>query len=300
MSSIVLFGEVLADIFPDKTVLGGAPYNVARHLRALQQHPTLITRVGNDVLKDQLLADMSRRDMAATGVQLDQTHPTGQVTVHIENNAHRFEICSGQAYDYIDAESAANVSFAAQPSIIYFGSLIQRNSTSQTALAKCLNSTSCTRFLDINLRAPWYDKATVHSALQNANIVKVSEEELAVIVQLLELESHTATKHALSLTQTYQLTALFVTCGEHGAWTVLPSGEKLETKNQTLGTKEVVDTVGAGDAFSAICILGYLHHWPLTLTLERANDFAIASCQIRGAASESNDFYLPFLKWLKA
>lgn len=297
MSTIALFGEVLADVFPDKTVLGGAPYNVARHLRAFQQHPVLISRVGDDALKKQLFAELSLRDIDTAGIQLDPTHPTGQVTVHIAHDRHRFEINPNQAYDYIDASLATRTSLSIKPNIAYFGSLIQRNSTSRAALDNFLNNTACTKFLDINLREPWYNKVIIEYSLQQANIVKVSEEELAMIAQMLALNSQPDKEHAATLIQKFNLATLYVTCGEHGAWTILPSGEKLEIENQKLEST-LIDTVGAGDAFSAICILGNLYHWPIERTLKRATRFATALCEIRGAAPDTTDFYLPFLKWM--
>jgi len=297
MPTIALFGEVLADVFPDQTVLGGAPYNVARHLRAFQQHPMLISRVGDDALKQQLFAELSLRDIDTAGIQLDPTHPTGQVTVHIEHDTHRFEINPNQAYDYIDASLATRTSLSTQPNIAYFGSLIQRNSMSRAALETFLNNTVCTKFLDINLRQPWYNKPIIEYSLQHANIVKVSEEELAMIAQMLALNSQSDKEHAATLIQKFNLTTLYVTCGEHGAWTTLPSSEKSEIEGQKLGST-LIDTVGAGDAFSAICILGSLYNWPTERTLQRANSFATALCTIRGAAPETTDFYLPFLNWL--
>ena len=58
----------------------------------------------------------------------------------------------------------------------------------------------------------------------------------------------------------------------------------------------LVDTVGAGDAFAAICILGLLNHWSMEEMLTRAGIFASAACTIRGAAPETSDFYLPYIE----
>ena len=79
---VVLFGEVLADIFPDRDVLGGAPFNVARHLKAFGRNPVLVSRVGNDDLGKRVLGTMKQYGMATGGIQLDRVHPTGQVKVH--------------------------------------------------------------------------------------------------------------------------------------------------------------------------------------------------------------------------
>jgi len=147
--SIAIFGEVLADIFPNATVLGGAPYNVARHLRAFQQHPLLISRVGNDALKEALFSELTKRDINPSGIQLDPVYPTGQVTVHMESGAHHFEIKPDQAYDHIHPHTLVT-----QPDIAYFCTLAQRSKESSLALDVFLNDAKCPRFLDVNLRSP--------------------------------------------------------------------------------------------------------------------------------------------------
>jgi len=297
MDTLAIFGEVLADIFPDKTVKGGAPYNVARHLAGLQQHALLITRLGNDALKDAFLTELSHLNMDTSGLQLDNTYPSGQVKVHIDNKTHRFEISADQAYDYIDADEAGRTVTKAKPSMLYFGSLAQRNATSRAALNQVLASTSCPRFLDINLRAPWYTKSILHDALMHADIVKLSDEELTTIAALWITEGHEEQDKARALMDQFALKTLYVTCGEKGAWALSSMGETSVAEPIPLN-RQLVDTVGAGDAFSSICMLGALNHWPLDLTVSRASQFAAAVCKIRGASPEDNRFYQPFLSWI--
>lgn len=157
-NTVVLFGEVLADIFPDRTVLGGAPFNVARHLRGFGQNPVLITRLGHDTLRDEVLNFMSKNDMETLGVQKNNRYPTGQVQVHIEKSGHRFEILPDQAYDFIHPAVVRLTSLSVHPVLVYYGTLAQRNETSRRALKILLRSTNAAKFLDINLRAPWYDE----------------------------------------------------------------------------------------------------------------------------------------------
>ncbi|NNM83413.1 MAG: carbohydrate kinase, partial [Burkholderiales bacterium] len=154
--TVVLFGEVLADRFPDGDVLGGAPFNVARHLKAFGLNPVLITRVGNDELKDELMRRMVDCGMETLGVQIDPEHPTGQVLVHFEDGKHRFEIAPDQAYDHIHAGMAERASLSIQPDLVYFGTLAQRNKVSRRALCNLLRC-DAPRMLDLNLREPWYN-----------------------------------------------------------------------------------------------------------------------------------------------
>jgi fructokinase len=95
--------------------------------------------------------------------------------------------------------------------------------------------------------------------------------------------------------QTFDIGQVLVTCGAEGAWLVQRDGEEASLKPPDRAI-EVVDTVGAGDGFSAVFILGKLRGWPVAQTLARAHAFAAAICTIRGAAPAHADFYEPFLK----
>lgn len=295
--SVVLFGEVLADVFPDQTVLGGAPFNVARHLQAFGAHPVLITRLGNDALREKVLQVMSQNGMDTQGVQRSNRRPTGRVQVHIENGTHRFEILPQQAYDFIHPGLVRMTTLAANPALVYFGTLAQRNEVSRRALKTMLRSTGAAKFLDLNLRAPWYDKKTLLQSLQAADIVKLNDEELEMLANMLDLPDSDSLCQAQKLIERFDLDRVMVTSGELGAWHVDRDGKKIETPAHE-SVSRVVDTVGAGDAFSAIYILGGLRGWPLVKTLERANTFAAAICEIRGAIPDRADFYSGFKeKW---
>lgn len=288
--TIAIFGEVLADVFPNVTVLGGAPYNVARHLRALQQHPLLISRVGNDSLKETLFSELKKCDIDASCIQLDSAYPTGQVTVHMRNGAHRFEIKPDQAYDHIHTSI-----LTIQPDLAYFGTLAQRGPESSLALDAFLNETSCPKFLDLNLRAPWYNKDIIQRSLFRADVVKTNEEELSLVCNLFGPTCGDDKDRALLLIKKFNLQHLFITRGGGGAWVLSSDGEEANVTGQALASS-LVDTVGAGDAFSAACMIGLLHHWPMQTILTRANAFASAICTSRGAAPETSDFYLPYIE----
>ncbi len=290
---VVLFGEVLADVFPDRSVLGGAPFNVARHLQAFGLLPLLITRVGDDQLGRELVATMTRLGMTVEGVQHDPLHPTGQVIVHIEEGSHRFEIPPDQAYDFIDVNDACRTALHAEPDLIYFGSLAQRQEVSFSALNNILQTVKSRRILDINLREPWYTTQRIQQSLSHAEIVKMNEDELDVIAGLLHIAGSNAHEQATAIIKQFSLQQLLVTCGAQGAWQLDADGNKLfqQGKNTIL-----VDTVGAGDGFTAVFITGTLRGWSSAVTLSRANAFAAALCGVRGAIPDDPEFYDSFLK----
>lgn len=292
--SIALFGEVLADVFPDRYVLGGAPFNAARHLQAFGLSPMMITRVGNDTLGHELIDAMTRLGMDLSGVQRDTEYPTGQVKVHMDASGHRFEILPDQAYDHIRADEL--IVTATPPAAIYFGTLAQRCPESRYALDIFLANSKTSRFLDINLRQPWYDLNTIERSLLLAHRLKLNDEELAVVAGMLNLSAPSPEHQAAMLLENYDLECVLVTCGEGGAWLLERGKEVIRVDGKK--TVPLADTVGAGDGFAAVYLLGVLRGWPTETTLERANEFAAAICAIRGAAPETEAFYTPFkLEW---
>jgi fructokinase len=293
--TVLLFGEVLADIFPDRTVLGGAPFNVARHLNAFGQNPVLITRLGSDALRKEVLQAMSQNEMEIMGVQCDDTHPTGRVQIHIEEGGHRFEILPTQAYDFIHTAEVQEAILSLHPEMVYYGTLAQRNEISRHALKTLLLSTDAAKFLDINLRTPWYDEKTIRESLQYADIIKLNDEELVILADMFGLPGSSIDDQVVSLMNRFKVERAVITCGEEGAWQIDRDSNKIAV-GVTNKITNMVDTVGAGDGFAAVCILGSLKGWPAINTLERAIAFAGKICEIRGAIPDNPDFYKPFIR----
>ena len=261
--TVLLFGEILIDVFPDHQVLGGAPFNVARHLRAFGLNPVLITRTGDDQVRTQLMQAMEGFAMDTRAVQKDALHPTGQVMVHLESGGHRFEIVPEQAYDFIDAGEAHDILTSLHPQLLYFGTLAQRHGASRKALLEILAGVDSPHFLDLNLRQPWYDQETIQQSLLHADIVKLNNDELATIAQMFGLSGADDLSQALQLIERFSLQQVLVTSGAQGAWLLDRDG----TKSHVIGPStpvSVVDTVGAGDGFASVFILGTLLQWAAT------------------------------------
>jgi len=291
-NNIILFGEILADIFPERYVLGGAPFNVARHLQGFGLHPVLVSRTGDDALRQEIHTMMSVLGMDTQGLQTDAAHPTGQVLIHMENGGHRFEIVPEQAYDFIDADIADKTTHSVHPELVYFGTLAQRHPCSKKALSSLLANNPATRFLDINLRSPWYDLQTLEQSLQLADFLKLNTEELQNLCRLLHITAPNDNQLADSLIKDFDLQCILVTSGKDGAWLKNADGSLISAVSDK--PVRILDTVGAGDGFSAIFILGLFCNWPLEQTLLRADVFARTICEIRGAIPLSDNFYEPF------
>ena len=306
--TIAVFGEALVDDFGDHQVLGGAPFNVARHLAAFGQAALMLTRVGDDANGGRVRAECARFGMDTAGVQVDADRPTGSVRVErsADGGSHRFTILEDQAYDAIEAGPALAACAGAGPDTLYFGTLAQRAPQSQRTLARLLETDTALRNLDLNVRAGHVTERCVYRSLHAADVVKVNEEELQDLFgwythlrpSTADMRDAEVRSACATLLRIFNLQGMIVTLGARGAVYFGADGGLAEAPPASM-LGALVDTVGAGDAFSAVFLLGRARGWPLAQTLVRANDFAGAACRIPGAVPSSLDFYRPFIeRWL--
>ncbi|MCP5277656.1 MAG: carbohydrate kinase [Thiobacillus sp.] len=284
----VLFGEVLFDRFPDGSeVLGGAPFNVAWHLRGFGENPLCISRVGEDDAGRQVRLAMEAWGMDTSGLQVDAEHPTGAVRIELVDGEPRFEILPDQAYDFI---YLAEVPELERPAFLYHGSLALRREESRTTLETLVRHHEIPVFLDVNLRTPWWVADDVLRWAVQANWIKLNQDELETLVPGQDAPE----ERARQFLARYSLEYLILTRGSEGALALSATGEA-ESVRPVPATR-VVDTVGAGDAFTSVFLLGQLRGWPLAATLERAQAFASAIVGVRGATVADRAFYQQFLK----
>lgn len=286
----VVVGEVLFDVFPDGTrVLGGAPLNVAWHLHALGLEPLLLSRVGDDDLGGLVLDTLDSWGMDCSGLQIDPEAPTGTVAVELEGGAPTFDIVSHQAYDRLDGEIALGALGGLRPALLYHGSLIARERAADRALRGLREKTAAPIFVDVNLRDPWWSAETVKSLIRGARWVKLNDDELGRLSHRGSVAGAKGSERAAAeLARRHGVDELVVTCGDRGAFVWL--GDR-SVAGRPPDSAEIVDTVGAGDAFSAVWITGLLRGWDAGTTLIRALDFAAAICGLRGATTDDRAIY---------
>ncbi|NOR51739.1 MAG: carbohydrate kinase [Gammaproteobacteria bacterium] len=286
----VIFGEVLFDRFPDgSVVLGGAPFNVAWHLQAFGLAPLFISRIGNDPLGQQVKKQMAEWGMDSSGLQLDLSHSTGTVNVQIENGEPSFDIVEECAYDFIDRGTIPPLP---ERGFLYHGTLAIRNSHSERALREIKDNHHFSIFVDINLRPPWWNMECVNRALTDSHWAKLNENELREIASE-ERGGEDIEELAAELLANFALKGVIITQGERGAFALTTTGARYAIAPEL--NNSVIDSVGAGDAFSSVILLGNMRGWPLPLTLERAQQFASQVVGIRGATINSREFYQPLI-----
>jgi fructokinase len=286
----VVVGEVLFDVFPDDDrILGGAPFNVAWHLQAFGLDPLLITRIGDDADGTAVVDAMSSWGMDLSGVQTDAGAPTGEVRVRGERGEPSFEILSDQAYDFLDGAAALDAIEGHDTSLVYHGSLIARSDLSRSAVRTIRGLDGLPAFVDVNLREPWWSKSAVATLLEGVRWVKLNSDELAGLLEVTASDVEFGLDAAVcNFQQRFRIEQVIVTMGSAGA--SVTTGERF-IRRAPPAVPRIVDTVGAGDAFSAVWIAGLIEEWCTEEALVRALSFAADVCTFRGAVTEDRSLY---------
>ncbi|MFW6080543.1 MAG: PfkB family carbohydrate kinase [Desulfosalsimonas sp.] len=292
---VLVLGEILMDVFPECRRIGGAPFNFSYHLHHFGFPVTFISRIGHDEPGNQILEILKRNEFDTRGIQTDYKRPTGKVIVHPDTiGGHSFEIVEDAAYDGIELPDRPESATGGTPELLYFGTLIQRTFEAFGKVRRFLSNRSPkTRTLcDINLRPGCYSTETVLKSLEQADILKINNEEVETVKKMLSTGMETG-KFIPWLMEKYSIEMLSLTRGSQGS--ELYAGRMHHTA-EVPETGPVADTVGAGDAYAAVLALGYLKNWPPEKILSKATAFSAEICRIQGAVPEDRSFYREFIK----
>lgn len=291
----LVLGEALVDRFPDGAqTAGGAPFNVACWLALLQVPVRLVSRLGADDDAAATVRQAARRaGLDLADVQVDPLLPTGVVDVTLGSEGPSYRIRQPAAWDRLDrAQTLASVT-EARPAVVVFGTLARRDPVSAAALDAALDAaagTGALRLADLNLRSTPDDRAErerAEAALAHADWAKVNDVELQTLLSWFGPSRTAPAPRNLpdgtqALMSRFGLRRLVVTCGADG-WFTLDETGAVDARGPAVAVPEVVDTVGAGDAFLATVAAGLCRRWPLADTLRRAAQVAALACSHRGA-----------------
>jgi fructokinase len=269
-------GELLWDIFFDDKKLGGAPANFVAHSQQLGAQSYLLSAVGKDALGQKAIDELQRLNINTSGVQLNSNSPTGRVIVSLDSRGNPdYNIEDNSAWDFIKFDT--NLKMITQHlDAICFGTLAQRNLVSQNTILKILNTTSphCLRVFDVNFRQDYYNYNMVVRSLDLANAVKMNETEFLEMGTMLSF-SKNHEKGLRSMMREFDLKFGIITLGEKGA---VMASEDHFCSCSTMNKIEIKSTVGAGDAFTAATVMGWLNQKPLEQILQNASDLATFVC----------------------
>ena len=279
---LVAIGEILWDVFPDGAKFGGAPANFACSAAELANEEfkvTLVSAVGNDKLGDGAIDALRARAVSTDFIQRVD-YPTGRVDVHLNHaGIASYEFASDSAWDYISWNPKLS-QLANQCDAVCFGTLGQRSRESSSTIRQFIESTptQAIRIFDVNIRKPFINEECVLSSLKLANALKLNEEELPAIASLCGLQGN---PQALlpKIAKRYDLHLIALTLGDKGS--ILLAGDEMDESHVL--ASDVIDTVGAGDAFTATLVVDMLNQQNLSIMNRHANQVAAYVCSQAGA-----------------
>jgi fructokinase len=265
---ILCIGEILWDVLPDGAKAGGAPMNVALHLKNFGMDVMFAGRIGNDKLGYNLKNFIQSQGLDTTLLQVDNELATSTVEVHLGADNHvKFDIVDNVAWDRIELTKDLEKT-ACEADVIIYGTLASRRSFTRNTIINTLSRSKALKLIDVNLRSPYYNKGVVEKLLVKASIVKLNNEEINVIGGWYNQKSD---DYELTrwFSEKFQSDIVCVTRGDKGAL-IFHEGEFIEHPGFQVSVR---DTVGSGDAFLA----GFLSKYLNGNTLHKSLEFACAT-----------------------
>jgi fructokinase len=270
-NTVVGLGELLWDLLPDGKELGGAPANFAYITNLLGDEGIVASRVGKDRLGNAAARRLMRLGLNNTFLQTDVAHPTGTVKVEVDPEGQpQFQISEGVAWDFLEWTPQWK-SLAEKADAVCFGSLAQRSRPARETIARFLRAMRprALRVCDVNLRQAFYSADVLEESAKLAEIIKLNEDELQSVAELLGFEGDAKDQKAIALwlVREYDLKLVCVTRGALGSLLVTA---KAWNEHPGFAT-QVADAVGAGDAFTAALVHHYLREASLAAMNKAAN-----------------------------
>ena len=286
---IIGLGELLWDIFLQGKCLGGAPANFAYHISALGHKGIIASRIGKDTLGKEIIDVIATLGLTREYIQIDPNHPTGTVDVRVDSNGHpKYTITENVAWDFFEFDEKWKI-LARKAGAICFGSLAQRSSESRTTIIEFLRHTGkeTVRIFDINLRQNFYSPEIITQSLKISSILKLNDEELPILIDLLGYQKKESEEELCRLLiEKYGLDLVCLTKGRNGSLLV----NERETVKHPGRKVTVIDTVGAGDAFTAALAIQYLKGSSLERISEAANKLGSWVASQAGATPPANKY----------
>ena len=277
---VIAVGEIVWDMLPAGKQLGGAPLNFAFFSKELGAEAYAVSAIGNDVLGDETLAVAS-----ATGVNLDYLQrnnlPTSRVLISLDNEGvPQYEIVENVAWDALECPQMI-LDLVKDASVMCWGSLAQRSVTSRQSVLAMLSAApkECVKVFDINIRQHYYSREVIETSLGYADILKLNEDELPLVASILGLSGQER-DIVRQLIEKYALKYLVYTHGADFSEVFSATGEYSHVPTPKV---KVVDTVGAGDSFTAVFVTSILQGLSMAESHARAVEVSAYVCTQNGA-----------------
>ena len=276
---VVGLGEILFDVFPTGSKLGGAPANFAHHAGQHGLHSVAVSAVGNDMLGDETVRLLNDKNLRHVLPVVD--YPTGTVQVSLDKDGvPTYDIKQGVAWDNIPF-TEETLEVAENAAAVCWGSLAQRSEKSRNTIYEFLDHTpeDCLKIFDINLRQNFYTKEIIQESLNACDILKINDEERVTIGRLFGYPGLDMENKCYLILGKYNLRMLVLTCGTNGSYVFTPGTMSFQSTPKV----EVADTVGAGDSFTGTFCASILDGMSVAEAHKRAVYVSAYVCTQNGA-----------------
>jgi fructokinase len=263
---ILSFGEIIWDVYENESFIGGAPLNLAAHCSKQGADSFMLSSVGNDDLGKDALEIVKSFNVKTDFVSINKEKETGKCIVTLnENGVPSYNVLTDVSYDYIKAPDNINET---EFDFFCFGTLALRSKENLETVKSILENSNVRKvYCDINIRPPFFSDETILFALSNANIIKISDEEMHFVTDACGL------KELDDIAEKYNnLEFILFTQGESGATVYDCKNNKTYFENAP--KVEVASTVGAGDSFGATFNCEYFKTNDTEKSLKKATEIS--------------------------
>lgn len=252
----LVFGEILFDVYNDTAVIGGASFNFAVQLSRLIREKNsvkMLSCVGNDDWGKQSIEFAKNENIDTSFIYTSEKYPTGKATVFLneENKVPDYIIHEDVAWDHIPYTDKVKSAMSEEYDIFYCNILAQRADVSHSTLMEIFDKIKAKiRIFDITVRKKFYIKEKIEKTLHFINVFKLNDDELLVIRDLFypSISTDDTEKLLTAIKKDFEIPYIFLTLGKKGAVMLSEDEGYIFKKSNDIN---VVDTVGAGDSFSA-------------------------------------------------
>lgn len=285
----ISFGEIIWDVYPDKATLGGAPLNLAAHAALQGCKVIMSSAVGDDTLGKDAIQQTESLGVGTSCIDISREHRTGECVVTLDQNGvPSYNVLNDVAWDHISFSEA----MPKKCDVLAFGTLSLRGEHNRNTIKKMLAGIECSEiYTDLNIRPPFYSDESILFCLENATIVKISDEELPTVVRAISDKEYDCEGAAAMLAERYpQIKLILITMGEKGSLCY-------ETKTRSFicapaEPVEAVSTVGAGDSFGATFLTNYMKTQDISASLTLAAKVSAFVVSRQGAIPDDTKEFL--------
>lgn len=286
MLTTVGIGELLWDLLPSGKLVGGAPSNFAYHTQQQGAFSCIVSAVGNDFYGNEIKEALLKKNLTTDYIQTVD-YPTGTVDVNLNSSGEPFySINENVAWDYISLPINIDKQIE-HTNILCFGSLAQRNAHTRNSIKKIIQklNVDCLIVFDINIRQNYYNEDIIQESLAFCNVLKLNVDELAIISSLLNLKGLDDKEIIEKLMNQYKLKLIALTYGSNGSILMTPNNVS-QFKTPKIN---VIDTIGAGDSFTATMAMEFVKGESLAKVHQKAVEVSSFVCQSNGAMPDYNN-----------